>query len=577
MNTLEKATLVESIARTYRSAPQLARFDGERLKALSGRMELALVELRTLNGDFAIETCRARFRENMALVQATDHGTTESGRHAAYRNGCRVLEHQFALTRPSKSLRELLTGESGAVLRDLKPIWMMSPLSVADTLPFSDDLFDAVIFDEASQIPLEDAVPSLYRARQTIIVGDEMQLPPTSFFASAAESGEPLPDYLAYAVSADSLLTKAATALASTKLTWHYRSRHESLISFCNRAFYGGELNTVPSRRPLKAEAEIRIRDLPIPKRAQAKLADGLLSRPVSLHHVETGIFRNQQNEAEADYVAELIRSQLKKKTGKSIGVVAFSQQQAQAIEAAMEGLAATDRVFANLMETEREREIDGQFSGLFVKNLERLLTQHVQGIDIKRALDQRYQRGFEGQLLKRLTIGDRLGADIKFRMRQALRACLLLRQDGLGLRQVGFGIGILEVGDDFGETADRYISAAGHDEASGIAVDLRIERQATGRLQPHDRTVLAPTDPVNKSHRRVMPATFILVELVVRNLVAQQIKQFVLIEQLKDAAAEFNRYLTRDIVQRCIGRAAGILRLVKHDVGSEPQLVSCR
>ncbi len=371
LEELETATLLEGIARSYKRAPDIARFDGERLKTLTSRLDKALIELRTLNGRHAIETCRARFRENMAMVQATGRGATGSARHAAYRDGCRLLEHQFGLTRPSKSLRELLTAESGSVLRDLKPIWMMSPLSVADTLPFIDDLFDAVIFDEASQIPLEDAVPSLYRARQTIIVGDEMQLPPTSFFASGGDGDEPLPDYLAYAVSADSLLTKAANTLASTKLTWHYRSRHESLISFCNRAFYSGELNTVPGRRPLKAEAEIVVGELPIAKRAQARVADSLLGRPVSMHRVDAGVFRNQQNEAEGEYVAELVRSLLKKKTGKSIGVVAFSQPQAQAIEAAMEALAANDKTFANLVEDEREREIDGQFSGLFVKNLE--------------------------------------------------------------------------------------------------------------------------------------------------------------------------------------------------------------
>ena len=67
----------------------------------------------------------------------------------------------------------------------MKPIWLMSPLSVSDTLPLDPDLFDVVIFDEASQIPPEEAIPAIYRAQQVIVVGDEMQLPPTTFFASA--------------------------------------------------------------------------------------------------------------------------------------------------------------------------------------------------------------------------------------------------------------------------------------------------------------------------------------------------------------------------------------------------------
>ena len=70
---------------------------------------------------------------------------------------------------------------------DLKPVWLISPLSVSDTLPLRPDAFDVVIFDEASQITLESAVPSIFRAPQAIVVGDEMQLPPTDFFSARAD------------------------------------------------------------------------------------------------------------------------------------------------------------------------------------------------------------------------------------------------------------------------------------------------------------------------------------------------------------------------------------------------------
>ena len=72
------------------------------------------------------------------------------------------------------SIRDLADDETGLVIRDLKPVWLMSPLSVSDTLPLQSDLFDVVIFDEASQIPTEEAVPALSRAQQIIVVGDEM-------------------------------------------------------------------------------------------------------------------------------------------------------------------------------------------------------------------------------------------------------------------------------------------------------------------------------------------------------------------------------------------------------------------
>src|SRR5260370_39811468 len=83
-----------------------------------------------------------------------------------------------------RSIRDLVAGDSGLFVQDLKPVWLMSPLSVSDTLPLDAAHFDVVIFDEASQITLEEAVPSLFRAAQVIVVGDQMQLPPTNFFSA---------------------------------------------------------------------------------------------------------------------------------------------------------------------------------------------------------------------------------------------------------------------------------------------------------------------------------------------------------------------------------------------------------
>src|SRR6185503_12131158 len=114
----------------------------------------------------------------------TQLGEEERALKKTYAAGRRELEHEFGKTMRYKSIRDLAAGDSGAVIRHLKPIWLMSPLSVSDTLPLDVDLFDVVIFDEASQIPVEEAVPALYRARQVIVVGDEMQLPPTSFFTA---------------------------------------------------------------------------------------------------------------------------------------------------------------------------------------------------------------------------------------------------------------------------------------------------------------------------------------------------------------------------------------------------------
>ena len=142
----------------------------------------------------------------------------------------------------------------------------MSPLSVADALPLNEQLFDVVIFDEASQIPLEDAIPTVSRSQQMIVVGDEMQLPPTAFFSGKSSSDDEddsnLPDVVQFDLNADSFLNRAGAALPGTLLNWHYRSRHESLIGFCNRAFYSGELKTIPTPGVLVNRAPTVVDDL---------------------------------------------------------------------------------------------------------------------------------------------------------------------------------------------------------------------------------------------------------------------------------------------------------------------------
>src|SRR5690606_33127953 len=98
-----------------------------------------------------------------------------------YTDGRRVLEREMAKTMRYKSIREIASNESGVVLKDIKPVWLMSPLSVSDSLPLDTNLFDVIIFDEASQITLEEGIPALFRAPQSIIVGDEKQMPPSNF------------------------------------------------------------------------------------------------------------------------------------------------------------------------------------------------------------------------------------------------------------------------------------------------------------------------------------------------------------------------------------------------------------
>ena len=140
--------------------------------------------------------------------------------------------------------------ECDAAIRAIKPCCMMSPLTVAQFLDGAKPLFDLVIFDEASQLPTEDAIGAVIRGGQLVVVGDPKQLPPTNFFAVSSgtttapldEDGTPL-----YEDSESVLEEFMGAAVPMTRLKWHYRSAHESLISFSNVTFYDADLHTFPS------------------------------------------------------------------------------------------------------------------------------------------------------------------------------------------------------------------------------------------------------------------------------------------------------------------------------------------
>ena len=368
----------EAIAARERTNPDIRRFDIDRMVAISRRAAAAREMLRDHNSSTIRARRHRQFRDNVKRSETSVQQLDTNGRvfKKTYATGRRELEHEFGKSMRYRSIRELASGESGRVLNDLKPIWLMSPLSVSDTLPLDPGLFDVVIFDEASQIPTEDAVPALCRSRQVVIVGDEMQLPPTSFFSAgqsddemevaAEEDGE----RIAIVLDADSLLSQSARNLPATLLAWHYRSRSEALISFSNAAFYAGELVTIPDRT-------LRIRhddSAPVPSDSEAAWAAGadrLLAAPITTHRMADGLYERRANLSEARYIAGLVRELLARGTGQSIGIVAFSEAQQAEIEDALERLAADDEAFSGALTREVEREEDGQFVGLFVKNLE--------------------------------------------------------------------------------------------------------------------------------------------------------------------------------------------------------------
>jgi hypothetical protein len=151
-------------------------------------------------------------------------------------------------------------------------------------------------------------------------------------------------------------------------LTWHYRSRSESLIGYSNHAFYDARLATIPDRTFDVVERPPIV--VSGPDEAAANLATSL-QRPISFHSIEHGVYEDRRNMAEADYIAEMVRAMLGSEIDHTIGIVAFSEAQQTAIETSLAELAVLDRRFAEHLEAEQARTDDGEFVGLFIKNLE--------------------------------------------------------------------------------------------------------------------------------------------------------------------------------------------------------------
>lgn len=236
------------------------------------------------------------------------------------------------------SIRHILT-KIQHILPDLCPCMLMSPISVAQYIALDKDkpLMDLVIFDEASQIPTSEAVGAIARGKAVVIVGDPRQMPPTAFFqAQAVAEDEAEYDDM------DSILDDCiALSMPSHYLTWHYRSRHESLISFSNANYYDGKLMTFPSSDDRASHVEF----IPV---------DGTYDK---------GVSRSNRKEAEA-IVEEIVRHYSDSATANlSLGVISFSKVQQILIEDLLQ-----ERIKGHLA---LEKQISGGEEPLFIKNLE--------------------------------------------------------------------------------------------------------------------------------------------------------------------------------------------------------------
>ena len=290
------------------------------------RVRLAAARVRRLHAERAIEAMNRHFDQaNLVRTEAS-----KKSRHIP--------------------VRELLA-RAPDVLTRIAPCWVASPLSVSQLLDGDRRHFDIVVFDEASQILQEEAIPALYRAEQVIVAGDRHQLPPTTFFATAIEGEDDISaedddarDAMATATAAiggfESLLGTLEAFLPNWLLEWHYRSEDERLITFSNTHIYTGRLVTFPSARGHEA-----IRHILVP------------------HDPALG----GQEESASREVEEVVRQVLlhaETRPRESLGVITMGIKHANRLQAALDRALDLRPELSDFFSLDREERF-------FVKNLE--------------------------------------------------------------------------------------------------------------------------------------------------------------------------------------------------------------
>lgn len=265
------------------------------------------------------------------------------------RNGHRYRQFQYHASKRSHlwPIRRYVDEFTREIL-DLFPCWLMGPEAVSDIFPLKANLFDVIIFDEASQMFVENSIPAIYRAKQVVVAGDDRQLRPDDLFIVKIDDDVEEDDLESTpAVEVESLLDLAKVNFEGVHLNYHYRSRYAELINFSNYGFYRAQLQISPNLyTPLRPPIE-RIK------------VDGQWSS-------------ERNNRAEAEKVVEIIDHLMRtRKESETIGVVTFNHTQKELIQDLLDYQATQDPFFAAMYLAEQNRYEGDQDVGLFVKNIE--------------------------------------------------------------------------------------------------------------------------------------------------------------------------------------------------------------
>ncbi len=238
----------------------------------------------------------------------------------------------------------------GDFILSLFPCWLLSPENVSSLLPLNKNMFDLVIFDEASQVFIESTIPTIYRGKNIVVAGDAKQLRPSTTFMKRYLGGDPesLDDYAVQAaLEVESLLDLAVSRYESANLTYHYRSRHSELIDFSNNAFYSSSLRIAPN------------------------ISKNLNNRPIERHKV-SGKWVDRKNVVEAKKIVELLKEIFAtRKNNESIGIITFNTEQQSCIADCIDKESVKDSEFRSNILKESRRIEAGEDTSMFIKNLE--------------------------------------------------------------------------------------------------------------------------------------------------------------------------------------------------------------
>ncbi|MCC5944654.1 MAG: DUF4011 domain-containing protein [Bernardetiaceae bacterium] len=282
------------IAHIEAKYPILRAVSSPKMEQLTKRLQEAIQEKNQISADIMRLKAREQTYKNTK--------TNRLGNRISYRE----IAHQVKKKRIIWALRRLINAHSDELF-DLMPCWLCSPESASAIFPMR-QLFDLVIFDEASQCFAEKGIPAIYRGRQLLIAGDEKQLAPGDLYRPRWEDKDLEEQDLAAELEVDSLLDLAKQFLPQFELRGHYRSRLPELIDFSNQHFYNGKLEVLPDYE------------------------EYIKQKPAIQYFKTDGIWHQNQNETEAREIVRMVRDLVQ--SGKEdIGIITFNYKQQNLIE----------------------------------------------------------------------------------------------------------------------------------------------------------------------------------------------------------------------------------------------------